>query len=393
MKLIRKPLVVVGIDPGTTLGYAVLDLEGCVLKIGSERGGSLKRLIEESTYYGIPVIAATDKAKCPELVHQFSAKTGARIVAPPADLQSWEKKILMDGIKNGNDHEMDSLSAARFGLKKYLGMLKKVEVFLREAKKEKFSDDVKRLLIQRDGIGIAEAVRIVEQREKGIPAAVERFTEEEEFVPSREDYLKLKERLNRLDDEYRKLRQSQEFLLDELDKAESDGEETPINGATKNRKLNWLMRLKTKRIRELEKRLNLETERSARLKKLISELGPNILLKRLNNLTYDEFLKQDKLLKIHEGDILLVEDVNSHSKKTLEALKGRVTVIIYKGRIASDVRSNRDLIFLDASKLRLWELDEFALVDKAELERLRRDSSKVADMFEKYRESRKRNGQ
>jgi len=393
MKLIRKPLVAVGIDPGTTLGYAVLDLSGNVLRLGSERGGSLKRLIDESTYYGIPVIAATDKAKCPELVYQFSAKTGARLAVPPADLLLSEKKRLTEGIK-ANDHELDAVSAARFGLKKYMGMISKVNDSLKGTNDERFLEDVKRLLILREGIGIAEALRIVRQAERGIPIAEEKFEEVEEFVPTKEDYFRLRERLRKLDAEYKELKQSQESLSLELEKIENEGEseDKEGNGASNNRKLNWLIRLKNRRIREIDKRLNAELERNARLRKLISELGPKLLLKRLDNLSYDEFLRRDKELRIHEGDILLVEDVNSYSKKTLEALKGKVEVILYRGRITSDVRGSREFVFLDASKLRLWEGEDFALAEKGELERLRRDSSRVIDMFESYRESRKREG-
>ncbi len=396
MKLIRKPLVAVGIDPGTTLGYAILDLSGNLLRIGSERGGSLKRLIEESTYYGIPVIAATDKAKCPELVRQFSAKTGARVVAPPSDLLSDEKKALAIGINAGNDHEFDAVSAAMFGLKRFSGMLSKVDASLKGKNDERFSDDVKRLMILRDGLGIGAALKIAEEKEKrrfeAPGKSVEREECMEEFMPSREDYIRLKASLKKLDGEYRELKRNQESLADELERMqdeERDGVQENGNAKSK-RGFNRLLKLKTKRIRELEKMLMAEKERNDKLKGLVSNIGPKLLVKRLDNLTYDEFLKKQRELGIHEGDILLVGDMESHSKRTLEALRGRVGVILYRGRLPSDVRNSRDFAFLDASRLKLIEVEDFALAERVEFERLRRDSGAVADMFERYKESRKR---
>lgn len=394
MKLIRKPLVVVGIDPGTTLGYAILDLKGNVLRLGSERGGSLKRLLEESTYHGIPIISSTDKMKCPELVHQFCAKTGSRLVAPPADLTLREKRALADDGITNNSHELDALSAARFALKKYSAMFAKVDKALLGRDDERFSEEVKRLLIKKDGLGISEALDIIKEREymRSANKSKDIGAEDDEFSPSKEDYLKLRVRLRKLEDDYRRLKQSQSSLLEEIERDEADNRNEGEVGKTDfgKRKLNRLLRLRARRIRELERRLSKEAEINAMLKKFISELGPMQLAKKLDNLTYDEFLRKDRLLKIHEGDVLLVEDAESHSKKTLDALKGRVGIILYRGRLTSDIKKSRDFIFLDASKLRISEVDEFALVGRQELERLRRESSGVIDMFERYKESRKR---
>jgi predicted RNase H-like nuclease (RuvC/YqgF family) len=156
MKLIKRPLVIVGIDPGTTMGYAILNIEGILIKTGSARGESLSKLIEEVMYYGSPVLAGTDKAKCPEFVYQFAAKTGARVVSPYADMLISEKKVLTAGFETSNDHESDALAAALFAHKKYSALFYKVNAYLRNAGKDNIADEVKRILIQRDSLGIPE---------------------------------------------------------------------------------------------------------------------------------------------------------------------------------------------------------------------------------------------
>jgi uncharacterized protein len=398
MKLIIKPLVAVGIDPGTTLGYAVLDLEGHVIKAGSARGAGLQQLIEAVTYYGKPVIVGTDKAKPPELVCQFSAKTGARIVSPESDLLVAEKRVMTQGIEAANSHEHDALASAFFALKRFAGRLSKVEQYLKEANKERLAEDAKRLLIMRDGLGIADAVRMLEKKEREGEKARGGWElgtserEQDEFAPTKEDYALLKERLRRIEAEYRLLKESQESLSAELERAGREAGDEDVGRLHPTKRMNRILRLREKGIKALDRKLKEAEEANLRLRWFISEIGEKALLKRMANLGYDELLKRNKIVKIREGDMLLVENPNIYSRKALDLLKGKVGVIVCKEKVTSDIGNDKDFMLLDASRIRLEEERDYALADKQDIERQKKDHNLVLGMFERYRESRKREG-
>ncbi len=389
MRLIRKPIVIVGIDPGTTIGYAILNIEGLVVKTGSARGASLHTIIEEITYYRKPVLVGTDKAKCPELVYQFAAKTGSKVVSPYADLLVAEKRVLAAGFETGNDHEADALASALFAHKKYSALFYKINSYLRNEGKENISDEVKRLVILSDGLSIADAIRIVEKREEP-PTVAYRQEAPDDFTPTKEDFLRLRERLRKIESEYKTLRESNEIVSGELEKAEKEEEAADRGGLASNKKINRVLRLREKRIKSLDKKNQALIEKIGLLKRFLAVVGEKLLLKRLNDLTYDELLRRDKIIGISEGDVLLVDNPNKYNQKTLDYLKGKVGIIICKNKVNKDLKNNKDFVFLDASKLRIEEEEDFALADREDVEKVKRESNTIVELFLKYKESRKK---
>src|SRR3989338_1965903 len=69
-----RKLLIVGIDPGITTAYAVLDIEGKLIKTSSSKEFGLNQIISETTELGKVVLVGTDKSKIPNLVHLFAAK-------------------------------------------------------------------------------------------------------------------------------------------------------------------------------------------------------------------------------------------------------------------------------------------------------------------------------
>jgi len=61
----HKQLLIAGIDPGTTVGYAFLDINGKPIKTGSSRELTFDTLIAKTTKLGRVVVVGTDKAKAP----------------------------------------------------------------------------------------------------------------------------------------------------------------------------------------------------------------------------------------------------------------------------------------------------------------------------------------
>lgn len=158
----RKPLVI-GIDPGTTLGYAILNLDGEIKKLKSRKGLNLDSLISTVVKEGKVLVVGTDKNPVPSFVKGFCQKTGAKLIFPDEDLRVKEKRNLIKMKKTKNKHERDALAAALFAHKKIKRLLKKIDIFLKKANKEEFSDEIKELLLKKEGFNRERALKFLRE--------------------------------------------------------------------------------------------------------------------------------------------------------------------------------------------------------------------------------------
>ncbi|MBS3156172.1 DUF460 domain-containing protein [Candidatus Woesearchaeota archaeon] len=121
--------IIVGIDPGTTKGYALLDLEGNLLKLN------------------IPA---------PKLVRKIATATGARIIHPEASLDTKRKRKLTSPYgrelkkENLDKHKLDSLAAANYAFKRIRSQLEKIKIVLNQKNKSYLEKDVTSLVITKN---------------------------------------------------------------------------------------------------------------------------------------------------------------------------------------------------------------------------------------------------
>lgn len=109
----KKPqYLIVGIDPGTTMAIALLNLEGELVHLSSSRVTSVSEAIAEITVYGRPLIIASDKKEMPGTVEKIRRSFNAVPFLPKNDLSLSEKYELASGIHSANDHERDAYAAA-----------------------------------------------------------------------------------------------------------------------------------------------------------------------------------------------------------------------------------------------------------------------------------------
>jgi len=111
-------LLVVGVDPGTTTGYAILDIQGNLKKLKSSKRLNLSSLIFEIIREGKVLIVGTDVKYVPSFIKSFANKLGAKLISPEENLRIIEKKRLIGDLKVKNLHERDALAAALFAHKK-----------------------------------------------------------------------------------------------------------------------------------------------------------------------------------------------------------------------------------------------------------------------------------
>lgn len=143
----EKTPLIVGFDPGTTIGLAILCTNGKILHTFSEKNISHAQIISKIINKGSAVILATDKQKCPKAVQDIATKLGSVIHTPTQDLSKKEKQLLTQNFK-GNDHQRDALAAALHTFNFYKLRLQKIHDFIRTHNLTKHQTRFTKLAIQ-----------------------------------------------------------------------------------------------------------------------------------------------------------------------------------------------------------------------------------------------------
>lgn len=107
-------LTIVGLDPGTTTGLAVIDLDGGLVGWESARNISEADRNRFVVEHGRPVIVATDVSPAPSAVEGLATTFGTQLYAPDDDLSQEAKKELVSGHDTDgfDSHASDALAAA-----------------------------------------------------------------------------------------------------------------------------------------------------------------------------------------------------------------------------------------------------------------------------------------
>lgn len=127
--------MIVGIDPGTTVGFAVLDLDGNLMKIGSFKNKPLSKVVEVISNYH-PVLVSCDVASIPESVKKIASAFNATLFHPKENLSVDEKVKLTREYAPRNVHERDALAAALKAYMHYSSKLRKAKRIAREKQNE-----------------------------------------------------------------------------------------------------------------------------------------------------------------------------------------------------------------------------------------------------------------
>jgi predicted RNase H-like nuclease (RuvC/YqgF family) len=132
----HKPLIM-GIDPGMTVGVALIDLEGRPVFAKSWRTIDRYEIISAISSYGKVVVIATDVSNPPELVKKIGSLLGAIVYAPERDITVDEKNKIISELRETYDftiedsHVRDALVAALKAYRHYLNTILEVKSKLR----------------------------------------------------------------------------------------------------------------------------------------------------------------------------------------------------------------------------------------------------------------------
>jgi predicted RNase H-like nuclease (RuvC/YqgF family) len=124
--------LIVGIDPGTTVGVAVLDSKGTLLATKSRKNWPNDEIVDYVHQFGKVIIVGTDKKKVPSMVTNIGAAFNARIIPPKFDLRGEDKLNMTREAKLKNHHEEDALASAKFAFGRFNKLLSNVARFANE---------------------------------------------------------------------------------------------------------------------------------------------------------------------------------------------------------------------------------------------------------------------
>ncbi|MBD3163642.1 DUF460 domain-containing protein [Candidatus Woesearchaeota archaeon] len=390
-----KETLFIGIDPGTTSAYAVLDAEGNVKKVHSCRELGIADILRDVISMGIPIAVGTDKEKVPELIRKFSVNTGSRIVSAGHDLGIGEKKRMVRGFSYSNAHEMDALASAILAFNKYRSLLSRIRSYARSNSKQEAVNELFVYAI-RDGMPVRKAAELIEDKDEEAKI-VKKAIRERKFT--KKDFIKLYEQLAGMRKENSLIREYNSELRNKTRDSEKEIKRLSQKHTRKKRldsgKIDSLFRFKDKRINELNNEISEMRRENDRLEQEVSKLclmlsgiGGKYLLKKLRNLGIGEFEAKRKIFGIKEGDLLLVEDANIYNEKVIGMIKGKVKAIICR-RKPNKKTGKIKIAFLPADGLEIEENEHFAAVGREELDNRLQKKNILNNIIEDYKEGRK----
>ena len=279
-----KPIIV-GVDIGITTGLAIYDLSINLLHAGSKRNISIDNLIREISFYGKPLIIATDKKRIPQPVSKIAASFNCKTFNPDHDLTVEEKdEIVRIPIKD--IHEKDALAAATFAYKYFAPQFNNIDRNLESVGLSQYRDKVKEMIINKEAKNIAEAIEKIKPKEEKV----------EKTQVVREVFLNCRERAKELERKLKEAERSYEILKAYSEKIED--------------KIKDLERQKQEYIEE-EIKKNEEARKNVIREKEIKTR--DILIKQLQF----ELAKQKNFKNVFEEQIKIQEEIKSIENEKL----------------------------------------------------------------------------
>ena len=377
----ERKSIIVGIDPGITVGIGAVDLNGRVVALYSERNMPVGAVFRFVSDIGHPIIVATDVSPAPDFVEKIARSFKAELFVPRESLRIEEKNELLRslGIDAGDDHQRDALAAAYKAYLRIKPKLEHVDAKLREAGLTGKAEEIKALVIQGYNLGEAMQRATVRERPK---------TEGEKPVERSSldvgPYLKrireLERQVELLEMENRDLRgtiREQRETIGKLERRIADYDEEVRKQVLRERELE----AKVKRIEVLEKELR---EAKAVIERLSRDLvqvkrmnvveirGSAVPLKVMDVLSWRELERLKRNIGIKQGDVLFVVNPAGAGRGIAEELVERkIRALITEKPLPEPVRKvlrRAHIPFFMAEELDVRRVDEFAVVERETLE-------------------------
>ncbi len=382
-----KKLLIAGIDPGTTVGYAVLDTNGSLVAAKSAKELDRDTVIADLSALGTVIIVATDKSKVPSFVSEVATKLGAKVCSPVEDILVSDKRKITKSGGYSNNHEMDALAAAIVAYKRHERLFSRVRQFLSDKKHPELFNDVAELVI-RQGISIKSAFDFLTAPRKEAQI-LKKVVEQKQL--KEEDYWKLYDALVEVQQERDLLRQQNAKLAKTVAKLNRKTSElgNAVKPGTRIIKPTAELEHAKRLLADLKHKLEQTLSRQQRWQHVLLNQEKYAIAKKLKNLGQDEFRRISRVLGFRKGDILFVDDCNMLSRNVIESLKPFAPLIIAVKSIHPKIAERIPFTIINASNVSHTQDDYFAFLDRASLEKARKDKALLRRIIADYQAERK----
>jgi len=151
--------VIVGLDAGVKVGYAVIDLDGNLVSAGCEKEANDESIVKIISSVGKPSVVASDVSKPSKFVSKVAARFNVKVHSPKKSMSMKEKRSIGENIID--PHVRDAYAAAVKTYRNYANRLRQVNKL--DTKKNK--DELKHLVIQ--GQALTKVIRRKTKKKTG----------------------------------------------------------------------------------------------------------------------------------------------------------------------------------------------------------------------------------
>ncbi len=339
----RRKLIV-GVDPGTTCGLAVVDFDSKPLLIDSHRGltrGEITRIVMR---LGEPVVVASDVIPTPEFVTKLARAVNAVLYVPEALLERSEKQEIAEtysrqhGVEVKDTHSRDALAAAVKAFQHYKNKLEQVDAHAKEVGIPIPSYEVKAMVVR--GYPMHKAIELLSPKPKGeVETTPQRLTTEittsnqaeTEIKALRERASLHEERAKRLEELNVRLKQRIESLEAEVSRLRFEAEAMRMEQTLtirREREYQTLQREMENLRNQLSKAVDEVDDYRTRLERLshyraLESKEEVLLLKPVEAFTKEGLEKAFRLHNINRGDVIILMDASGGGVSTAEELAKR----------------------------------------------------------------------
>jgi predicted RNase H-like nuclease (RuvC/YqgF family) len=411
----RRKFTIVGIDPGTTVGIAILSLDGDLLYLKSFRGIAPDEVVKLIAEYGKPAVIASDVTPMPGSVEKIRRSFNAVPASPGIEVSAEEKIALGKTFGYSNDHERDALTAALLTYRSYKNIFTRIE---KKAPENADIELIKLHVIRGDSIESAiEKVRAASEAREKTPRV---RTQEKPDEKVDESLLKLKEVVQRQGEQIQNLQEYVEELKQTLvakdrkiSKLESRLKGFKKEAYSEVRKSKELQ-IRDSTIENLKKELSNKNKtvkelrrRSNKLRKIqkMEIRGEGTPVKVIAAFTKESIAETKEKYGLKAGDVVFLENPSGGGAATAQILveaKARAVII------PEDISHAAEETFFkgDVPVLRdiqLERADDFAMAEpealktaiatwekEADKRRQKAKEDELQSLFDEYRSERRR---
>lgn len=344
----RPRYLIVGIDPGTTVGIAALDLNGDLVTVHSSRQMGMGDVIEFLYSLGKPVVIASDVSPMPFSVEKIRRAFQAVPHTPRQDISVVTKYELAGRYEYANDHERDALTAAieasRYWNHKFAGIIKRIPAGID-------MDEVRAGIIR--GHSLEQIIETIKGPKRKVEEKKPEVTIDtsDERVRVLDGLVKdLRIIISDLREEIGKTRQENQKLKREVRALRSANAEK-VRAEPEIGKRDLIIENLKKRLRNEEKNNKKLQKRVKRLKEAVEGgADPDALtVKILADLSRESIRQLNERVGLKKGDVLFVRSPGSWGKNTIHDLAGiGIETIIIGDRTTGTVTEElRQLFFTE----------------------------------------------